>query len=61
MKIRKFDVVELKNSNRATILEVKDNNEFLAEIVNSYGITLDKKNITNNDIKKLVYAREQER
>lgn len=61
MKIKKFDVVEMKNSNRATILEVKGNNEYFAEIVNAYGITVDKKYITNNEISKVLYPKEQER
>lgn len=59
MKIKKFDVVEMKNGNRATILEVKGNNEYLAEIVNAYGITVDKKEINNCEINKILYAKEQ--
>ena len=37
MKIKKFNVVELKNGNRATILEVLGS-KYLTEIVNAYGI-----------------------
>ena len=37
MKLKKFDVVELKNNNKATILEMK-NNEYVAEIVDTNGI-----------------------
>ena len=58
MKIKKFDVVEMKNGNRATILKVKGNNEYIAEIVNAYGITVDKKEITNCEINKILYAKE---
>lgn len=61
MKIKKFDVVEMKDSNRATILEVKGNNEYFAEVVNAYGITVEKKEITNNEISKILYPKEQER
>ncbi len=61
MKIKKFDVVEMKDSNRATILEVKGNNEYLAEIVNAYGLTVDKKEITNREISKILYPKEQVR
>lgn len=58
MKINKFDVVELKNKNRATILDnSKNKNEYLAEIVNVYGIALGKKVITNNDINRVVYSK----
>ena len=56
MKIKKFDVVELKNNDRATILEVSGKNEYLAEIVNPYGITVDNKIITNDYINKIIYS-----
>jgi len=54
MKLRRFCVVELKDGNRATILE-KEKNKYFAEIVNIYGITLDKKYITKEEIKKVIY------
>ena len=47
MKIKKFDVVELKNGNRATILEKERKNKYIAEIVNPYGITLETRIISN--------------
>lgn len=56
MKLKKFDVVELINSNKATILEIKDN-EYLAEIVDNNGITVDTKIITQEDIKDIIYTR----
>jgi len=56
MKIKKFDVVELNDNNRATILRV-DNNSYYAEIVNSSGITLENREITQNDIKNVIYSR----
>lgn len=58
MKFKKFDVVELINSNKATILEIKDN-EYLAEIVDNNGITVDKRNITQEDIKQIIYSRQK--
>lgn len=58
MKIKKFNVVELKNNNKATILEIISKNEYLAEIVNPYGITVDNKIITNDDINKIIYSNE---
>lgn len=58
MKIKKFNVVELKNGNRATILEVLGS-KYLAEIVNTYGITLDKKIITENEINKVIYSKKK--
>lgn len=56
MKIKKFDVVELKDNNRATILET-EKNQYFAEIVNSYGITLENRYITQDDIEKVIYSR----
>lgn len=58
MKLKKFDVVELKNNNKATILEMK-NNEYLAEIVDTNGITVDTRNINQEDIKQLIYTRKK--
>ena len=39
MKLKIFDVVELNDKNRATILNI-NNKEYLAEVVNSAGISL---------------------
>lgn len=61
MKIQRFNVVELNNNNRATILEIKNNKEYFAEIVSPYGITIENKIITDSDIKKVIYSREKER
>lgn len=58
MKINKFNVVELNDNNRATILDIVGN-KYLAEIVNAYGITIDKKIITENEIKRIIYSREK--
>lgn len=56
MKIKKFDVVELKDSNKATILEIK-NNEYFAEIVDNSGRTLDNRHITQDEIKQVIYTK----
>lgn len=61
MKIKKFDVVELKDRNRATILDNINKNEYLVEIVNPYGITLEKKNINDSEINRVIYSKEIER
>lgn len=55
MRYKRFDVVELNNGNRATILDV-ENNCYNVEIVNPYGITIDKKYITNTEIKQLIHS-----
>lgn len=61
MKIKIFDVVELKDKNRAIILEIKGN-KYFAEVVNAYGITVDKrKQITKKDIVKIIENKGKER
>lgn len=50
MKIDIFNVVELKDENRATIIDVRGKNEYFAEVVNVYGQTVAKRNIINEKI-----------
>lgn len=57
MKIKQFDVVELKDSNKATILEIYKGKKYYAEIVNNKGKTIDIKEITLKEINKIVYRR----
>ena len=54
MKIKKFDVVELKNKNKAVILEIYKRKKYYAEIVNDKGNTIYKKEITSNEIDKII-------
>ena len=61
MKIKKFDVVELKNKNKAVILEIYKRKRYYAEIVNDKGNTIDKKEITSKEIDKIIYRKEIER
>ena len=56
MKIKKFDVVELKNKDKATILNT-DNNEYFAEIVDSNGTTIDKRNISQDEVRQVIYTK----
>ena len=55
MKIKKFDVVELKNKNKAVILEIYKRKKYYAEIVNDRGETINKKEITSKEIDKVIY------
>lgn len=55
MRYKRFDVVELNNGNRATILDV-EKNHYNVEIVNPYGITIDKTIIKDNEISKIIYS-----
>ena len=61
MKINRFDVVELNNGNRATILDIKDRQTYFADIVNAYGITVDRKEITENEINRVIFPKEKAR
>lgn len=56
MKINRFDVVELYNGNKATILDVK-NKEYYVEIVDSEGNTIDNRNITDIEIKEILVSK----
>ena len=56
MKIKKFDVVELKNSNKATILDIKES-KYVAEIVDANGKTIGIKEITESDINQVIYTK----
>lgn len=52
MKYKIFDVVRMKNNNKATILDILEKNKYFVEIVNIKGETVDKKVITENEIEK---------
>lgn len=56
MKLKIFDVVELKDINRATILNI-NNKEYLVEVVNSAGISLGNKIIKENDINSIIVSK----
>lgn len=53
--IEVFDVVELNNGNKATILEII-NNIYSVEIVDKKGTSLGYKKIPKEDIKKIIYS-----
>lgn len=57
MKLKRFDVVELTNGNKATIMDIMNNREYFVEIVDSKGNTIDRKNITEDEIEKIVYSK----
>ena len=60
MKLKRFEVVELVNGNKATILDT-NNNQYYAEIVNDKGITLDNRNITEEEIKRVLVSKDRVR
>lgn len=60
MGIKRFNVIELNDKNKATILQI-EGNRYFAEIVNPSGATIDKRYISDNDINKVIYAKDYER
>lgn len=57
MKYKVFDVVELSNGNRATILENIGGNRYKAEIVNEKGIKQETKEIDETEIAKPIITK----
>lgn len=56
MKINKFDVVELNDGDKATILDI-NNKDYYVEIVNDKGMRVDIRNITENEISKVIFSK----
>ncbi len=57
MKLKKFDVVELNNGKKASILDIK-NGEYYAEIVNpNNGITIEHRMIKEYEIKAIIFTK----
>lgn len=61
MKIKKFDVVQLKDKNKATILTINKGRKYFAEIINQDGKTIEKKQIELKQIQKILYTQELNR
>lgn len=59
MKIKIFDVVQLSNGNKATILEKSDKATYKAEIVNSEGKTEGITQISETDITKVIFSKQE--
>lgn len=57
MKIKQFDVVELKDNNKAIIKSKKKRNNYLVELINEQETRI----ITDKDIKHIIYSRKEER
>lgn len=56
MKYKVFDVVELNNGSKATILD-NSNNKYKAEIVNDKGIRQGMRNICDSDINRIIISK----
>ena len=55
-KLKVFEVVELKDGNKATILGT-NNNQYIAEIIDNNGIPKGNKTINYNDIVKVLISK----
>ncbi len=57
MKLKKFDVVELNNGNKASILDIR-NRDYYAEIVNpNNGATIEHRMIKEDEIKAIIFTK----
>ncbi len=56
MKVKIFDVVELNDQNKATILSI-NTNEYLVEIVDKNGISQGTSYIKESDIKEVIFTK----
>ena len=57
IKCNLFDVVELNNEDKATILSIEQNT-YRVEIVDENGKTKDLKEIQKNDVKKVIFPKQ---
>lgn len=57
MKYKVFDVIELKNRDKATILEVIDENKYKVEIVDNEGNSKCITEISKDDISKIIHKK----
>lgn len=57
MRYNKFDVIEFKNGNKAIIINKNNRNQYIAKIINSNGVTIEKKAIKDKEISKILYKK----
>ena len=55
-KYKVFDVIELQNENKATILQINKDN-YCCDIVDKNGNSLGVQEITTDEIKRLVFSK----
>lgn len=57
MKIKQFDVVELKNKKKAIIKKINKRKNYFIEEINDDRTKIEQKIITDKDITKVIYSR----
>ena len=58
MNFKVFDVIELQNGEKATIIEI-NKNTYKVQITDENGKVISIKAITENEINKVIYTKEQ--
>lgn len=61
MKIKQFDVVELKNKKKAIIKKINKRKNYLIEEINDDRTKIEQKIITDKDIIKVIYSRKKDK
>lgn len=61
MKIKQFDVVELKNKKKAIIKKINKRKNYLIEEINDDRTKIEQKIITDKDIFKVIYSRKRDK
>ncbi len=61
MKIKQFDVVELKNKKKAIIKKINKRKNYLIEEINDDRTKIEQKIITDKDIIKVIYSRKRDK
>lgn len=56
MKYNQFDVVELNNGDKATVIAISDNG-YKVDIVDEYGNRKEVKNIKQDEIKNIIFKK----
>lgn len=59
MKIKQFDVVELKNKKKAIIKKINKRKNYLIEEINDDRTKIEQKIINDKDITKVIYSRKR--
>lgn len=59
MKIKQFDVVELKNKKKAIIKKINKRKNYLIEEINDDRTKIEQKIITDKDIIKVIYSKQK--
>lgn len=59
MRIKQFDIVELKNKKKAIIKKINKRKNYLIEEINDDRTKIEQKIITDKDIIKVIYSKQK--